>query len=464
MLPESRIFRGLVCAAVISAAAPAPVSTQQSTLRKRMVAATVRVIVEPSGTGSGVLLGRGNYVATNLHVITDGSTGGIASGIKVAAIVDNRVKVVSAREVWHAQPGRRDVAILELSEPMSDTAPAISLSATQTDQVWAVGFPGVTDLARMNDTSTSGDDPNAPQQNAVEQFFDALRHPTADLLQPTVNVGTVARVHDSIPDFGNARVVQHQAPINKGNSGGPLFDDCGGLLGLNVAKTDLSRATEEIAQGTNFAIHSAELVTGLRELRIPYTPAGHCESTAAPEASNWPLWLVMAVSILTAGAALVLAITPRGRAKVRQVSQRWSGSPAIPPVPNHHAHSIPPVPGYAPPTPPMAQGVGRLRCVSGEFAGLDVEVLRDDPITIGRDPTLQGLVFDKSSAVSKRHCEVRYDLARRRLTLTDLNSSNGTFLAGGERLKPYVSRELRAGDRFYLASSETMFEVQDMLR
>jgi DNA-binding winged helix-turn-helix (wHTH) protein len=47
---------------------------------------------------------------------------------------------------------------------------------------------------------------------------------------------------------------------------------------------------------------------------------------------------------------------------------------------------------------------------------------------IGRDP--ECAVWLNSPGVSRRHARIRVDSNRRRLTLEDLNSSNGTFLAG----------------------------------
>src|SRR5438552_3311503 len=61
------------------------------------------------------------------------------------ARVAGHVKVAEATAVWHAPPAARDVVILRMSAPFLDAAPPISVAAAQTDQVWAVGFPGVSD-------------------------------------------------------------------------------------------------------------------------------------------------------------------------------------------------------------------------------------------------------------------------------------------------------------------------------
>lgn len=433
-------FRCLAVAAIAGiAGAGVRVDAQNEATRRRMIAATVRIInehpvivrgEETISTGSGVLLGHGEYVATNWHVVDANRDGRFDGPMTVAAIVDGKVRTTQATEVWHAEPLQRDVIILRLAEPFPYAAPSISLSAAQADQVWAVGFPGV------SDDFTSGTGGRDQRMR--------------ELLQPTMNLGTIARVNESAANFGGARVIQHQVPLNHGNSGGPLFDACGSLVGLNVAITE--------AQGTNFSIHVAELDRGLRARGIPFTTTSHCDSqkeTVTAGGTPWPIWLALALSMAVAGTALAMSMTPRGRAVVRQVSQRWSPSRAMPPVPT--PQHVPPVP--MPPPVPRASG-GRLRCLSGEFAGLELEI-SDELITLGRDPMIRGLVFlsEPSSSISKRHCELRYDPAIGRVTLTDLNSSNGTFAADGSRLAPYAPRALRDGDRFYLASKSAMFEL-----
>jgi len=83
-------------------------------------------------------------------------------------------------------------------------------------------------------------------------------------------------------------------------------------------------------------------------------------------------------------------------------------------------------------------------------------------LRLGRDPRTNNLVFRddaQSGSISKSHCELRYDRTRSMFVLMDSGSSNGTFLATGQRLVPFVGADLRAGDCFYLAQRSTMFQV-----
>jgi TPR repeat protein/S1-C subfamily serine protease len=60
--------------------------------------------------------------------------------------------------------------------------------------------------------------------------------------------------------LGDARYLQISAPVQPGNSGGPLLDSAGTVLGVVVAKLDaiaVAQATGDIPQNVNFAIKSA---------------------------------------------------------------------------------------------------------------------------------------------------------------------------------------------------------------
>lgn len=59
---------------------------------------------------------------------------------------------------------------------------------------------------------------------------------------------------------GDTRYVQIAAPVQGGNSGGPLLDSSGAVVGVIVSKLDVAavaRATGDVAQNVNFAIKSA---------------------------------------------------------------------------------------------------------------------------------------------------------------------------------------------------------------
>jgi hypothetical protein len=122
----------------------------------------------------------------------------------------------------------------------------------------------------------------------------------------------------------------------------------------------------------------------------------------------------------------------------------------------------PPAPVYQPPAPPPPLLAGRpaLLGIAGQYAGSSIG-LDSGPSTMGRDPSSVNLVFPAEvNSISKRHCRVSWDVARRVFVLEDLGSTNGTFLASGERVNPGQPRDLRPGDRFYIGDLRNQFEVR----
>ncbi len=72
--------------------------------------------------------------------------------------------------------------------------------------------------------------------------------------QTSLSVGVVAAIGRSIdslaPGFAVANAIQTDAPINRGNSGGPMFDAAGRVIGINAQ----IRSTSGTAEGVGFAI------------------------------------------------------------------------------------------------------------------------------------------------------------------------------------------------------------------
>ena len=69
-------------------------------------------------------------------------------------------------------------------------------------------------------------------------------------LQSTVTAGIVCALHRTLPGFGGRLIediIQTDAAVNPGNSGGPLVNSRGEVIGINVAIL-------QPAQGLSFAI------------------------------------------------------------------------------------------------------------------------------------------------------------------------------------------------------------------
>jgi len=125
------------------------------------------------------------------------------------------------------------------------------------------------------------------------------------------------------------------------------------------------------------------------------------------------------------------------------------------------ATAIPDPPPYQSPNAvpvPLKPGKPALRGIAGQYAGVTIPL--DNTTILGRDPQTANLVFTfEADSVSKRHSVVRWDAARSVFVLEDLGSTNGTFLANGERLVAGQPRDLRPGERFYIGDQKNQFEA-----
>ena len=74
----------------------------------------------------------------------------------------------------------------------------------------------------------------------------------------------------------DSRYIQISASVQPGNSGGPVLDEAGRLIGVIEGKLDalkVARATGDIPQNVNFAIRTSTLVNFLEANRIAYEVA-----------------------------------------------------------------------------------------------------------------------------------------------------------------------------------------------
>ena len=189
----------------------------QLIVRKSMLKHLAEAGTDPSprkkggSSGTGFFVSSSGHVATNHHVI-DGCT-----SIKVFPV---DAPAMSAYIV--ARDKTNDLAILKTSiEPT--VVPTLRAQVRLGESVSVFGFP----LSGL--LSTSGN----------------------------FTTGTVTAL-TGIED--DTRQVQISAPVQPGNSGGPLIDKYGNVVGVIVSKLNalnVASATKDIPQNVNFAIKSS---------------------------------------------------------------------------------------------------------------------------------------------------------------------------------------------------------------
>lgn len=133
---------------------------------------------------------------------------------------DGIIKKAGAEIIWYSKDS--DLAILRTKVPLE--GPSVTYAGIGSDgpektaDVVAVGFPGIADRLAIALREGIGD-----EEETLASFLD-----------PTISVGSVQRL---VPTTLRL-TIQHSANINAGNSGGPLFDTCGRVIGVNTLSTN----------------------------------------------------------------------------------------------------------------------------------------------------------------------------------------------------------------------------------
>ncbi|WP_426410799.1 S1C family serine protease [Bradyrhizobium ganzhouense] len=192
-----------------------------------------------SGFGTGFVVSAAGHIVTNNHVI-DGCSELKGNLTGEAAMV---LRVVSS-------DANNDLALLQApsTATFKEFARIRDRSIRSGDSVVAIGFP----------------------------FHGLL---TSDF---TVTTGIVSSLSGMRND---SRFLQISAPVQPGNSGGPLFDTTGQIVGVVTGKLDGLRvavATGSIPENINFAIKTGALRDFLDNSVVPYQtaePKGELKTT-----------------------------------------------------------------------------------------------------------------------------------------------------------------------------------------
>lgn len=213
----------------------------------------VRVVTIASAEGQIVGFGHGsglavapNRIVTNAHVVELAAR--YPDNVVIGIVPSEGAK--SYRGKLIAYDAQRDLALIEFTGTQLPPLTLFPGPVTDGEAVIALGYPGNVDLATA--------------QSA------------ADYIRPLMPVrsqgGFAGRRAISGVD-----VLLHTASIARGNSGGPLLDQCGRVIGVNSAIT----RTEDGDSSFGFAIADTELAAFLRDAKQPYATTGApCTSIA----------------------------------------------------------------------------------------------------------------------------------------------------------------------------------------
>ena len=184
----------------------------------------------PKGSGSGAVVSSSGHIVTAAHVVKGASrVEVVTSGGTFAA------KVLNCDET-------NDVALIKVERQFENFLPVARSGTVRLGQsVSTIGFPNI----------------------------EIQGH------SPKVTQGVISGENGIQNDI---RLWQVSVPVQPGNSGGPLLDETGRLIGVVVASLGLKavQATGSVPQNVNYAIKSAYLepILGFHKLQIDQSEAG----------------------------------------------------------------------------------------------------------------------------------------------------------------------------------------------
>ena len=383
------------------------------TLHSKVNSAVVKVLTE-TGSGSGFVLNSRGDVATNHHVVEGGSQFAVKQGDRYA----------QADYVWSSADF--DLAVLRIRQPGLLPGLATVILATSPPvpplNVVAVGFPGAAENIATSDTAI-----------------------------PSYNKGNVARIFSGTWNGRRElRIVQHSADINSGNSGGPLFDACGRVVGVNTAgpRATVSQTpggpSINAPTGVFWASFIGELARELGSLPIPYESASDSCSAIETDLANfreefanrWSVTLLIALGgILVLALAAFLAFASFRSSVLQAVARTRESVSRM--VPSRQSRR------KAPPSPESALAEDRSR-----------------RLRIGRGQDMD--VRLNSAKVSRLHAELEVAGSHgsgkglsQQYRLIDCGSTNGTRVFREGRWRSIRSDIVAPDERLRLADYET---------
>ncbi len=281
----------------------------------------------------------------------------------------------------------RDLSLLKLvamGQSSADEIEALEIYTGEISQgidVASFGFPGLADVG------TRFESPN---------FY-----------QSSLTSGVVSRITSTERWSSNSgpsvSVIQHDAAINQGNSGGPLVNHCGQVLGVNT-----QLLASSVGREVYLASSASEAVAFLRANRVNFKEAGRSCSGGfgwLPNISNTTLYLLLTFGVLgVMGLAMYLVYANKNATSDPKFAQKPTGGTAQP-------------------------SKAALEVWYVNDAGEKVKFKITDRMlkagfVLGRDSDADVQLRDAKS--SRKHA--RISVNNRRLLIEDLDSANGTYV------------------------------------
>jgi S1-C subfamily serine protease len=242
------------------------------------------------GIGTGFAVGDSDYIefiATCYHVV-EGDVLGIT--------VSTEGGVETKATVYAGLPAA-DLAILQLSQPIPNMEPLPiytgPMDANIGEPAYALGFPGASDI-----------------------LFDKPDN-FADDVSITSGIVSSSKTASIFRDTGKeVMVYQIDVPLSAGNSGGPLLNGEGEVIGVNSFGIDPLTKIYMSAENINGAISSQELVYLLDSNGIGYKSSQNGASPIIPV-------VIICACAVVAVSALIYFLKKKGKGQMKNKTNQY---------------------------------------------------------------------------------------------------------------------------------------------
>lgn len=187
-----------------------------------VVMVAVAIDEEKASIGTGVILTEDGYVVTNAHVIAGGLSAWVA--LDTGEVLDAELVGFDSNE---------DLALLKLVDGQ--------------------GLPA----ARLGDSDAC----------VVGDQVYAIGNPLGVELRGTLTNGLISAIDRQVTMEGRVMtMLQTTAALNNGNSGGPLINDQGQVIGLNTMKMSGGKTATATVEGLGFAVPTRRVVAVINDI------------------------------------------------------------------------------------------------------------------------------------------------------------------------------------------------------
>lgn len=456
----------------------------------------VRMVYDDNGTiipiqgGTGFLINT-NTVLTCAHVVDVDSTTRDAlnsiigkdfseDNLSLQVVVSGDVTITATMK---KESQENDFAILNLTEAIYDRKVATigdSDKVTATQMVYALGFPAAVAKIQNKNTYTKDD--------------------------VTITDGKVSK----LVTVDGTNMIQHGATLTGGNSGGPLVNENGAVIGINNASLEdynyaisinqvtsilnalgieYSTNSETVATTTVEATTEAETVEATTELAaVEDTTDSASEESQPIDTTKIIIIVAILVLVLVLVVIVVFIIIGNKKKSAKKIAPPTkaptsaTGMPNVnsmsnqqrrgPSVVSQRSNVVSSMGNGSSPTVPSNEGAGATTVLNegaGETTVLGLQqagatllrksngdkvAINKPEFTIGKERRKVDYCISDNSSVSRVHAKIRVRAGK--YYICDLGSTNCTYV-NGAKLSPNQDIALNRGDKIKISDEEFEF-------